>query len=192
MKESELNLKILTGLERLSEVFKTLLWQKAKVHGFSPIQIQILLFISNHRQELCNVSYLAKEFNVSKPTISDAVRVLIDKGMLEKDFTPTDNRRYNLLLTSEGTNKLQDLSQYFTPVLDELKTMTEKDSIQLFKIVSKIIFGLNKKGIIQVQRTCFACRFYAGDRKGKHFCNLLGKNLLDKEIRLDCPEFENK
>ena len=66
----ELESKILNGLERLSEVLKSLLWEKAKIHGISPIQIQILLFVSNHHLDICNVSYLAKEFNVTKATIS--------------------------------------------------------------------------------------------------------------------------
>ena len=78
--------KIIVGLERVSEAFKSLLWEKAKLHGLSPIQIQILLFIQTHRRELCSVSHLAQEFEVTKPTVSDAVRVLDKKGLVEKDY----------------------------------------------------------------------------------------------------------
>lgn len=35
--------KIVAGLERISEAFKVLLWEKAKALGLSPIQIQILI-----------------------------------------------------------------------------------------------------------------------------------------------------
>ena len=66
--------KIVAGLERLSHVFKTLLWEKAKQHGLSPIQIQLLIFIQYHSDEKNTVSYLAKEFSVTKPTVSDAIR----------------------------------------------------------------------------------------------------------------------
>ena len=85
-----LEVKVLNGFERLSEALKSLLWEKAKVHGISPIQIQLLVFISNHKIEICNVSYMAKEFNVTKATISDAVRVLIKKEYLEKVQTIDD------------------------------------------------------------------------------------------------------
>ena len=77
--------KIVVGLERISEVFKVLLWEHAKVIGLSPIQIQILIFIAYHKQELCNVSHLAKEFNVTKPTVSDAIKVLDRKKFIVKD-----------------------------------------------------------------------------------------------------------
>mgnify|MGYP001953763141 CR=1 FL=1 len=82
--ETNLSNKIIAGLERISEAFKVLLWQKAKTIGLSPIQIQILIFINYHKIEFCNVSHLAKEFNVTKPTISDAVKVLVNKELIEK------------------------------------------------------------------------------------------------------------
>ena len=47
--EENISSKIVSGLERVSEVFKILLWEKAKRVGLSPIQIQILIFISFHK-----------------------------------------------------------------------------------------------------------------------------------------------
>ena len=42
--ETDISSKIVAGLERISEAFKVLLWEKAKLLGLSPIQIQILIF----------------------------------------------------------------------------------------------------------------------------------------------------
>ncbi|MEO0333318.1 MAG: MarR family transcriptional regulator, partial [Bacteroidota bacterium] len=52
--QSDVSSKIVAGLERISEAFKVLLWEKAKSLGLSPIQIQILIFIAYHKSELCN------------------------------------------------------------------------------------------------------------------------------------------
>ena len=188
----ELHSKVITGLERIAEVFKTLLWEKAKLHGISPIQIQILLFVSDHNVKLCNVSHLAKEFNVTKPTISDAVRVLLNKGLLDKDFSPSDNRRYNLLLSSKGEQLTADLYDYSSPVSKEIQNISREELHSLFGVISKLIYQLNQKGIIQVQRTCFGCQFYDGNKLDTHHCNLLGKELMSKEIRLDCSDFKEK
>ena len=188
----ELESKILNGLERLSEVLKTLLWEKAKIHGISPIQIQILLFVSNHHLEICNVSYLAKEFSVTKATISDAVRVLLKKQFLEKDYSPLDNRRYNLSITSQGSIIVNDLSEYALPLSDEITTFNKQELTGIYDTITKLIFQLNQKGIIQVQRTCFKCQHYKGDRKSEHFCKLLNQELKSHDIRLDCGEFEEK
>lgn len=187
-----LEAKILNGLERLSEALKALLWEKAKVYGVSPIQIQILLFITNHKTEICNVSYMAKEFNVTKATISDAVRVLLKKEFLEKDFSPIDNRRYNLSLTTLGNVLVGNLSEYATPFEEELSMFEEQSLSTVYNTLTKLIFQLNQRDIIQVQRSCFNCKYYKGDRKDSHYCNLLESELKKQEIRLDCNEFEEE
>ncbi|MGH1339599.1 MAG: MarR family winged helix-turn-helix transcriptional regulator [Aureispira sp.] len=188
----QLESKILNGLERLSEVLKALLWEKAKIHGISPIQIQILLFVSNHSVDLCNVSYLAKEFSITKATVSDAVKVLLKKQFLEKDFSPTDKRRYNLLITKEGEVLVGDLAAYSLPLFDAFAEFSQEEKIHLFETLSKLIFQLHQKGIIEVQRTCYNCQNYQGNKIDQHFCILLDQPLQNVNLRLDCPEFEEK
>ncbi len=187
-----LEAKILSGLERISETLKSLLWEKAKAFGISPIQIQILLFVSNHQTDLCNVSYLAREFNVTKATISDAVKVLLKKELLDKDFSPVDNRRYNILITHKGRELVNNLSDYSKPISDELSTLDQKDLIGIFNSLTKLIFQLNQQNIIKVQRTCFKCQFYQGDKISDHFCNLIGSQLNVQDLRLDCSDFMEK
>ncbi len=184
-----MNSKIIYGLERLSDAFKTLLWEKAKQHNISPIQIQIILFITNHKTELCNVSHLAREFNITKPTVSDAVRVLIKKGYLNKDHSNQDNRSYNLFVTDSGKEIIEKVSGYTTPLQTALKASNKEQLEDLYSAITVLIDKLNRQGVIQVQRTCFGCRFY--ENKGqKHHCNLLNKVLQETEIRLDCSEYE--
>ena len=185
-----LTFKILNGLERLSEALKSLLWEKAKLYGISPIQIQILLFVANHKTEISNVSYLAKEFNVTKATISDAVRELLKKEYLEKDYSPTDNRRYNLLVTPSGEELVTDLAEYASVFHEELSSFDEGELGSIFDTLSKLIYRLNQRGVIQVQRTCYNCKYYDGDKKKKHYCKLLKSKLKAHEIRIDCHEFE--
>lgn len=186
--EFDTSSKIVAGLERISEVFKVLLWEKAKLVGLSPIQIQILIFIAFHRQELCNVSYLAKEFNVTKPTISDAVKVLDKKGMVSKDFSSSDSRSYSLRLTELGTKLVTDTNDFAHPLKKQIDKFNESDLETLFGTISELIYKLNRNGILSVQRTCYGCTFYQKNN-GIDYCNLLQKELEATEIRLDCPEY---
>jgi len=169
-----------------------MLREKAKAYGISPIQIQILLFVSKHRLDLCNVSYMAKEFSVTKPTVSDAVKVLIKKKFLIKDFSPIDNRRYNLALLNKGMSAIEDLNKYASPIISALTKLNDKDKAKLFESLTNIILELNQAGIILVQRFCYNCQFYEGDKKNNHFCNLLNEKLKGNEVRLDCNEFAIK
>ena len=67
--------RIVVALERISEAFRVLLWNESKENSLSPIQIQILIFIYFHSLAKCKVGYLADEFNMTKATISDSVKV---------------------------------------------------------------------------------------------------------------------
>lgn len=184
----DLKTKITVGLGRVSEVFKVLLWEHAKKLKLSPIQIQILNFVAYHKIELCNVSQLAKEFNLTKPTISDAVRVLVDKELLIKDFSSADSRSYSLLLSMKGTEIVNQTEHLTDPIKKQLDSIEEEDLESLYFTLSKLIFQLNASGILTVQRTCFGCKFY-DKSNASHYCNFLEKKLAVKDIQLDCSDY---
>ncbi len=183
--------KVVAGLERISEAFKALLWEKAKTLGLSPIQIRILLFVAYHKEVLCNVSHLANEFNITKPTVSDAVRILDKKELIIKDFSSSDSRSYTILLSTKGKDMVVQTENFADPLKRQFEGMPSKELNTLFGHISKVIFGLHRTGILSVQRTCYGCVFY-DKQQGKDYCNLLDTSLAAKDIRLDCPEFELK
>ncbi len=185
---TDLDKKIVAGLERLSQVFRQLLWDQAREHQLSPIQIQILIFIRYHRAEYSNVSNLAREFGVTKPTISDAVRILEQKKLLQKITDPVDSRRSSLRLTASGDDIASRSAHYATPFAGWLKEVPAEEKEDLWRHISGIILSFNKAGIISVQRTCYLCRHYQAS-DGIHYCSLLDKRLFTEDIRIDCPEF---
>lgn len=189
--EKDISSKIVAGLERVSEVFKILLWEKAKIVGLSPIQIQILLFVAFHKEALCNVSHLAQEFNVTKPTISDAIKVLHKKGMVSKETSASDSRSYSIQLTDSGKEVVSETNDFANPLKKQLDTLNENEQESLFASISNVIYKLNVGGILNVQRTCYGCKFHEKNSEAD-YCNLLQKELSTNEIRLDCPEFITK
>ncbi|TVR80571.1 MAG: MarR family transcriptional regulator [Chitinophagaceae bacterium] len=181
--------KIITGLERVSQAFRVLLWNESKEFSLSPIQVQTLIFLLYHSEEKRKISYLAKEFNMTKATISDMVKVLEKKGLISKEIGQHDTRSFIIHLTENGS-KLAKQTSSFT---QEIKTPIDKLSIQeketLLLSLINIIHHLNKTGIITIQRMCFTCVYYSKNTQGhEHFCRLLDKKLETKELRVDCPE----
>ena len=180
--------KIVAGLERLSTIFRALLWDKAKDMGLSPIQIQILLFSNYHALSLCTVSYIAKEFCVTKPTVSDAVKTLEQKGFITKVSITGDSRSYGISLTETGRQVIHLTENFTSPFNAAIATVTDRDKEILWKNISSLIAALNYAGVINVQRTCTACTHYRYDNVTA-FCNLLKQELTTRDIRIDCPEF---
>lgn len=185
----ELASRIVVGLERISEAFGALLWRQAKRVGLSPIQIQLLIFIQCHEEEYCNVSYLAAEFNVTKPTISDAIKVLNRKELIEKFPSILDKRAYFIGLTKKGEEMVRQTGFFTKPLQRITGKLSEEEQLQFFDLIAKMIKGLHEEEILSNQGSCFACIYHLKDGNGS-YCKLLEKPLQQAEVRLDCPEFE--
>ena len=187
IQEKDLTSKLVVGFERLSEVFRVLLWEKSKETGLSPIQIQILLFIKHHDTSLANVSQLSREFNLKKPTISDAIKVLFEKDFITKEIGE-DARAYTIHLSNKGDDLAATLQTFDNPLRKTIESLKSSEQKALYEGLIKIIFELNKAGIIEVQRTCFGCKFH--QRKGEsHYCSFINKSLNNSDLRLDCNDF---
>ncbi len=179
----------MAGLERLSQVFRILLWEKAKKFGLSPIQIQLLIFIQYHTLDKTTISYLAQEFNFTKPTISDAIKVLEKKKLIRKLKDITDTRSYTIQLTSTGKKIVSDSEDFTTPLTLLIKKADKSEKAVLWNIISDLITQLNKVDIISIQRTCLNCK-HLSTKNNMNYCNLIKLKLDSQDIRIDCPEFE--
>lgn len=185
---STLNFKIVAGLERLSQVFRILLWEKAKAYNLSPIQIQLLIFIRYHSADKTTVSYLAQEFNFTKPTISDAIKTLAEKDLINKVADSQDTRSYTIRLTAAGKKIVSATENFADPITEILASAKETDKMVLWENIANLITLLHKQEIISVQRTCYTCSHYTR-KKDQPYCNLLLQKLLPADIRIDCEEF---
>lgn len=182
--------KIFTALERLSEAFRVLVLQQAKTINTSPIQYKILLFISLHKREYCHPSYLADEFNVTKATLSDSIKALEHKGWIYKATNPQDFRSYTLELTDSGKELIKASTSLYNPLISRIEHMDDQRKTVLYESLLSIITDLNSADVISLERNCFKCKFYKGDRSSNHYCQLLEKKLKQTDLRLDCPEHQ--
>lgn len=188
MNELQIEDKIVVAFERLSEVFRVLSWKLTKEFGLSPLQIKLLIFLNNHELSKCNISYLSKEFSLSKATVSDAVFALETKGLVKRITNASDARSYFLMVTENGKTLTAKLAKFTVPFRKIIEELQEKEKTILWKLLQKIILESNRSGLISIQRMCMNCQFYK-KRKSGHYCNLLKKTLLVSEIRIDCPDF---
>lgn len=181
--------KIVASLERISQAFRVLLWQESKEYLLSPIQVQVLVFLHYHSDEKCKVSYLADEFNITKATISDTVKTLEQKKLINKEFEPQDSRSYIIRLSKKGKEIANKTSMFTREIYEPIDKLNKNDKDNLLLSLLDIIRHLNKTGVITIQRMCKTCSHYqsSGDDK-QHFCTLLNQKLQTTDLRVDCPE----
>lgn len=183
------NNKIVIALERISQVFRVLLWNESNTHGLSPIQIQILIFLNHHSEEKRKVGYLSEEFNLSKATISETIKILHNKELIRKEYSSGDHRSFFIQLTKKG-QQLAIQTSLFTQVLHTpIDRLNNEDKENLLLSLMGIIQHLQTKDVITIQRMCFSCSSYSKHHKNHpHYCKFLNTPLKTSELRLDCPE----
>lgn len=181
--------KIVVALERISQAFRVLLWKESKASSLSPIQIQILTFLLFHSSEKCKISYLANEFNMTKATVSDSVKLLFQKKLVERVRDPADTRSFSIALTAEGNQVAGNVSSFAGLIERSVRRFTDARKQTLLIHLLQLIQNLHMEEVITAQRMCLSCRFYQKNKQ-VHYCGLLKKKLLAGEMAVDCPEHQ--
>ena len=186
-------MEIDTG-KRISQIFRILLWEKTKKFKLSPIQIQFLLYLNTHKTHFRTVSNLAKEFGLTRATVSDAIRVLVEKELLLKKVSPKDGRVFILELSPKGKKIADELANWINPVKEQLKKFPEelKNTVLLF--LMELIASFQKIKIIDIARICIICRYFKKNAhpgsKKPHHCLLTDQPLAVSDLKFDCENNE--
>ena len=182
--------RVAFALERLAAVLRENAWQEAVPQGLTPTQAEILSLLGRHPGMA--LKELASRLGVRPPTASDAVKVLVEKGWVEKGRHPDDRRALWLRLTSAGrqrSSSTTDWSSFMARAVEELEA---GDGEVLYRSLLALIAHLQREGRIPVARLCLTCRHFRrqvhDDPQRPHHCTLLDSPLRDRDLRVDCPE----
>ncbi len=180
--------KIIVALEKVSEIFRVLLWEQAKQHRLSPLQIQVLIFIHFHQDAQNKVTALAAEFNMTKATISDALRVLVEKDLLCKVQEMEDKRSFYYQLRPAGRHLSTQLAHYAQPLHQIIANWPAAEQQSTFQNLLNLLKQSQQRGLISEQRMCQNCTHYEQRAEG-FYCRFLAQALPAQQLRIDCPDF---
>ena len=187
----DLDAKLAAALERVGQALRVQIWDKAKLHGLSPTQLQVLLRVAADPPDRRRVGALAAELDVTHPTVSDAVAVLSRKGLVARE---TPSRKAPLALSERGRALAGELVDWHAQTRRQLATFPGAEKEMTLRLLLDLIAGLQRSGVITVARMCVTCRFFrrnlhAGAAR-PHHCALVDMPMADGELRVDCAEHE--
>lgn len=87
----DLDGRLADAVERLGDAARAMLRRAASAEGLSPTQAQLLLRITSGSARE-GTGALAGWLEVSAPTVSDALRTLVGKGVVERGHPPNRGR----------------------------------------------------------------------------------------------------
>ncbi len=186
----QVDYKIVAGLDRIAQALRSMMWEAGKAHGLTPIQMQCLVFLKYHDDKRRRAGQLAKEFDVTPATVSQAIRVLLKKDFIEKQPLQDDARIQILNLTKQGQKICSQIDNWANNLLPLLDSATSDQKDLFLSMLMSLIESLQKTGNISVTRQCTTCRFFRAADNEMFFCKLLEKEMPAAGLRLDCPEHE--
>ena len=186
--------QLLVGLDRLGQAVRMEAWRNAGPFTLSPLQGDIVNLLHNARTPQRQgdiVTALAS----TPPTVSDAVKVLRRKGLLEATRDPADARAVRLSLSTSGRAEAARLSVMPENLGDAVAAVAGSDFPAMLRGVVTLMRELQDRRLIPVSRMCVTCRFYVPDahpaESGRpHHCAYVDAPFGDAELRVTCPDHE--
>ena len=183
--------KLVAALERVGQALRVQTWDKAKQHGLTPTQLQLMLRLATDPPGRRRIGVLAAQLDVTHPTVSDAVAVLRRKGLVDRDAA---SRRAALSLSARGRALADDLADWDQRTREQFADVPAADKQATLRLLLDLIAGLQRSGAITVARMCVTCRFFRRDAHPEaaqpHHCALVDVPLGAGDLRVDCAEHE--
>lgn len=190
----ELDARIVAALERLVQALHRALWAVAWEKNLSVTQAQVVLYLQTHGDEAITITDLARRFGLKHATLSDAVRVLVAKGLLKRRPQPNDARAGRLRLSRPGRAAARSLANWAKQVQQQVAKLSPAAKVQLLGTLLELIGGLQRAGTISVARMCTTCLFHEANRYANpdapHHYRLLDQPLQLVELRVECPDHQ--
>jgi DNA-binding MarR family transcriptional regulator len=183
---------VIQGLAKVGLAMKHMAWQYAGPRGLNPTQAQVLAILRARGELPIGTGEVARQLAVTAATASDSIRVLVDKGFVEKARSPVDARAVILRLTPAGraeAERSMGWPDFLSAAVDALSA--EEQRVFVRSLV-KMVRSLQEAGRIPVSRMCTSCRFFRphvyADLEQPHHCAFTDSPFGDAALRFDCAE----
>ena len=191
----QINQTIVHVLEKLYQVQRSLLWDVGKVENLSPVQMQFMIYLEKNPPDLCKVSVLAREFDLTKATVSDAITSLENKSLIVKVMEKTDKRSFYIQLSPKGKKVVKRVSKWADTIQSKIESFDGNEKKVVLVFLMELLKALFDEGAINVPRLCITCNNFERDIKPSstqpHRCGLTGKYVSDINLNIGCSNFSH-
>ena len=189
--DQPLSQKLTHALSRVQIAARADSWEEFGQKGLNPTQGQILLLLAQ-RPGGFRLGEIASEMAVSAPTVSDSVRVLVEKRYVNKSPAKEDARAIAIRLTDSGRKLVNRLDSTGGVIQTVLASLPESEQVQLYRTLLSVIRELQTSGKIPLARMCVTCRYFRPNvhesSERPHHCGLVDAAFGDRTLRSDCPD----
>jgi DNA-binding MarR family transcriptional regulator len=183
--------RIATGLHKIGLAMKQQTWLQAAEGGLSATQGQILAALVAHGA--MTGTELSERLGVTLPTISDSVRILVEKKLVSKSPDPRHPRASLIAPTAKGAEHGARARAWPEFLAAAVEDMSPAEQRAFYTGITKMIRSLQEQKLVPLSGMCVTCtHFQPNVRTGAlpHHCAFVDAPLASDQLRLDCPDQE--
>jgi DNA-binding MarR family transcriptional regulator len=184
--------RVTHSLLRLSTAMRSQAWDWAEGAGLTPTQGEILVLLMQRKGPM-RLGEIARETALTAATTSDAVSTLETKGLVEKRRALDDGRALAVRLTARGRTAAKKAAQWPDFLSKAVNTLRADEQSAFYRTLLKTVYVLESQEAMPQHRMCLSCSHFEPSKTPKktpHKCALLGIQMSDNDLRLDCSVYE--
>ncbi len=193
-REDLIRRQLVTGLTKIGLATRQRAWAGGESSGLTPTQGQALVVLLQREPGYIRLTELSSALAISQPSASVTVRALIDKGLVERGPVADDRRAVALSLTEKGRIEAARAMTWSDFLIEAVDVLNESEQAVFLRSIVKMIRSMQEKRQIPVSRMCASCEHFRPNRypgsELPHHCAYIDAPFGDRQLRLDCPEFE--
>ena len=181
---------IYNHVERLGELLRVDARQCGAEFGLLPVQLEALHYLSICNRYSDTPMAVSEYLGQTKGTVSQTLKVLEKKALLQKVADTADKRVTHLRVTEAGQQLLQQLipSPMFAKACAHLSAAEQQQVSAALKLLLTGFLSANQMKSFGI---CRSCRHNSETEYG-YFCNLLQQPLSAEDAELICKEHERQ
>jgi DNA-binding MarR family transcriptional regulator len=152
-----------------------------------PIQVSALIYLSRCNRYSNTPLAVTDYLGLTKGTVSQSLKALEAKGLIEKVQDPHDRRSVHLQLTAPARELLAAVAppQFLVAALAQMGERAQA----LEELFGALLRQIQRSEDVPGFGLCRTCRFHQ-QRDGAPFCGLTQEPLLPAEVELICREHQ--
>ena len=174
-------------LERLTSLMRIWNRQHPLLAELQPIQVSALIYLSRCNRYSNTPLAVTDYLGLTKGTVSQSLKALEAKGLIEKVQDPHDRRSVHLQLTAPARELLAAAAppQFLVAALAQMGERAQA----LEELFGDLLRQVPRSEDVPGFGLCRTCRFHQ-QRDGAPFCGLTQEPLLPAEVELICREHQ--
>ncbi len=173
-------------LERIGTLLRTDERAAGLPHGLQPVHLQALRYLGRCNRYSDSPAAVAEYLGLTKGTVSQTLKLLEERGLVEKSSDAEDGRRVHLRLTGEGRKLLRGATP---PSLLAAAgaALPAADRARLEQGLEALLRALQRENGGQAFGLCGTCRHFQPGPDGAR-CGLTREPLSERDAGLLCRE----